>query len=148
MKVVIQRVKNAAVEVENEKAGIIEKGLLVLAGIHERDSRDDVEWICNKILKMRIFDDEEGKMNLSVQDIGGEVLIISQFTLYGDASKGNRPSYIEAAGAKKAENLYNHMVGYMKKKGEVPIEEGVFGAYMNVSLVNDGPVTIVLRSEE
>lgn len=147
MKVVIQRVKNASVEVDNEPVGSIGKGLLVLTGIREDDTEEIVEWISEKLVKLRIFDDEEGKMNRSVQDVGGELLIVSQFTLYGNAEKGNRPSYINAAGPEKAEKLYNHMVRYLRDMDAVPVEEGAFGAYMNVSLVNDGPVTIVMSRE-
>jgi len=144
MKVVLQRAKNASVRVENEQVGAITSGLVLLVGIHEEDTKEDLEWICDKILKMRIFDDEDGKMNLSVRDVNGELLLISQFTLYGDATKGNRPSYIEAAGPEKAEKLYEQMIRYFKQNSDLNIESGTFGAYMDVQLTNDGPVTIVL----
>lgn len=144
MRVVAQRVREAKVEVENEKIGSIGKGILLLVGIHRGDTEEELEWMCKKILKLRIFDDEEGKMNLSVQDIGGELLVVSQFTLYGDAEKGNRPSYTEAAGAGKAEKLYDEMIRYFREESEIDVGTGIFGAYMDVHLVNDGPVTIIL----
>lgn len=144
MKVVLQRAKNASVCVDNEVVGAISSGLVLLVGIHEDDTEEELQWICDKILKMRIFDDENGKLNLSVQDVEGELLVISQFTLYGDASKGNRPSYIAAAGPKKAEKLYEKMIQYFKDSSELNVQSGTFGAYMDVQLTNDGPVTIVL----
>ena len=144
MKVVLQRAKNASVTVDNKQVGSITSGLVLLVGIHEDDTEEELEWICDKILKMRIFDDEDGKMNLSVQDVKGELLVISQFTLYGDASKGNRPSYIAAAGPEKAEKLYEQMIRYFKENSGLKVESGTFGAYMDVQLTNDGPVTIVL----
>ena len=144
MKVVLQRAKNASVTVDNKQVGSITSGLVLLVGIHEDDTEEELEWICDKILKMRIFDDEDGKMNLSVQDVRGELLVISQFTLYGDTSKGNRPSYIAAAGPEKAEKLYEQMIHYFKENSGLKVESGTFGAYMDVQLTNDGPVTIVL----
>lgn len=145
MKVVLQRAKDASVSVNKKMVGAISSGLVLLVGIHEEDTLEEMEWICDKILKIRIFDDEEGKMNLSVQDVGGELLVISQFTLYGDASKGNRPSYIKAAGPEKAEKLYEQMIGYFKQNSGLKVESGTFGAYMDVNLTNDGPVTILLE---
>lgn len=145
MKVVVQRVKSSSVEVENEVTGRIGKGLLLLVGIHQDDTKKEMEWICNKILKLRIFEDEEGKMNKSVSDIGGGLLVVSQFTLYGDTRKGTRPSFIEAARPEKAEPMYEEMIQYFKKHSELPVESGVFGAMMNVQLENDGPVTIILE---
>jgi len=144
MRVVVQRVREAAVKVENEETGSIENGLLLLVGIHEEDTGEELEWMSEKILNLRIFDDDEGKMNLSVQDIEGDLLVVSQFTLYGDARKGNRPSYIEAAGPDKAEKLYEDMIRYFREHSDLKIETGRFGAYMDVHLVNDGPVTIIL----
>lgn len=144
MRVVVQRVRRARVEVGKEVTGSIAKGLLLLVGIHEEDTEEELRWICDKILKLRIFDDENGKMNDSVQDISGELLVVSQFTLYGDAEKGNRPSYIEAAGPEKAEQLYEQMISYFKKESDLNVETGKFGAYMDVDLVNGGPVTIIL----
>jgi len=125
--------------------GSIDSGLVLLVGIHGEDTEEGLEWICRKILKMRIFDDEDGKMNLSVQDVKGGLLVVSQFTLYGDASKGNRPSYIEAAGPEKAEKLYERMIRYFEEHSQLTVASGTFGAYMNVQLTNDGPVTIVLE---
>lgn len=145
MKVVLQRAKNASVVVNKKEVGAITFGLVLLVGIHEEDTEEELKWICDKILKMRIFDDKDGKMNLSVQDVDGEILVISQFTLYGDATKGNRPSYIEAAGPEKAEKLYEEMIRYFERNSELNIESGSFGAYMDVKLTNDGPVTIVLE---
>lgn len=145
MKVVLQRAKNASVTVDEKQVGAISSGLVLLVGIHEEDTEDEMQWISEKILKMRIFDDKDGKMNLSVEDVGGELLVISQFTLYGDASKGNRPSYIEAAGPEKAQKLYKQMIAYFKDNSVLKVESGTFGAYMDVKLTNDGPVTIVLE---
>lgn len=144
MRVIVQRVREAEVEVENRKTGTIGKGLLLLVGVHQDDTKEEMDWICEKILKLRIFDDEDGKMNLSVRDVEGELLVVSQFTLYGDARKGNRPSYTEAAGPDKAEKLYNNMIHYFEEKSELTVETGKFGAYMDVHLINDGPVTIIL----
>lgn len=145
MRVVVQRVRQAKVEVEEEETGAINNGLLLLVGIHENDTEEQLQWMCEKILKLRIFDDEKGKMNYSVQDVSGELLVVSQFTLYGDAAKGNRPSYMEAAGPDKAEKLYEEMIRYFKDHSEVNVETGRFGAYMDVELLNDGPVTIILE---
>lgn len=145
MKVVLQRVKNASVTVGGGEIGAIEKGLLLLVGVHEEDTEEQMEWICNKILNLRVFDDEEGKMNYSVTDIGVDLLVVSQFTLYGDARKGNRPSYVQAAGPEKAEKLYNQMISYLKKHADLKVGTGKFGAHMDVSLCNDGPVTIILE---
>lgn len=144
MRVVVQRVREAAVKTEKKETGAIGTGLLLLVGIHEDDTEEELEWICDKILKLRIFDDEEGKMNLSVRDVNGSLLVVSQFTLYGDAQKGNRPSYIEAAGPEKAEKMYDEMIRYLRKQSGLTVETGKFGAYMDVHLVNDGPVTIIL----
>ena len=145
MRVVVQRVRKAQVTVKNTETGSIRQGLLLLVGIHENDTEEEMEWICRKIMKLRIFDDSDGKMNLSVRDIGGELLVVSQFTLYGDARKGNRPSYVEAAGPEKAEKLYKQMVQYLKEHSDLNVETGRFGAYMDVELLNDGPVTIILE---
>ena len=145
MKVVIQRVSASKVEVENEIVGEIGKGLLLLVGIHEHDERPQLEWLCNKILKLRIFEDEDGKMNRSVQDVKGEILVVSQFTLYGNVSKGTRPSFIEAARPEKAEPMYEDMIAYFKKHSSLNIQSGKFGAMMNVHLENDGPVTLILE---
>lgn len=144
MKAVVQRVTSSSVSVDNIVIGKIKRGILVLLGIHESDSQNEVEWIVNKLLKLRIFDDEKNKMNLSVQDIKGEVLVISQFTLYGDVRKGTRPSYSEAAKPEIAISIYNTVLTGLNEKG-VHVESGEFGAMMQVELINDGPVTIILE---
>ncbi len=145
MKVVLQRVKNASVTVREKHTGAIGKGLLLLVGIHEEDTDEEMKWMCKKILNLRIFDDEEGKMNYSVKDVEGELMVVSQFTLYGDARKGNRPSYVQAARPEKAEQLYNRMIDYLKEGTDLKVETGIFGAHMDVALCNDGPVTIILE---
>lgn len=145
MKIVLQRVSEASVSVDNVQAGAIENGLMLLVGIHEDDDQEQIQWLAEKILKLRVFDDENGKMNLSVQDIEGELLVVPQFTLYGDYEQGNRPSYFSAAGPEKAEKLYENMVSYFKQESDLNIETGTFGTYMDVQLHNDGPVTLVLE---
>jgi len=145
MKVVIQRVKSASVTVGNEITGAIEEGLLLLVGIHQDDTKEQLEWMCDKILKLRIFEDEDEKMNLSVNDVKGELLVVSQFTLYGNAKKGTRPSFIEAAKPDKAEPMYEDMIQYFKDNSDLNIQTGKFGAMMDVELVNDGPVTLILE---
>ena len=146
MKVVIQRVSEASVKVNNEITGKISKGLLLLVGIEENDEKEDAEWLSKKILDLRIFSDEEGKMNRSVKDINGEILCVSQFTLIADYKKGNRPSFIKAAKPEKAVPLFEYFKGLIKSSG-LKTESGIFGADMKVSLLNDGPVTIVMDSK-
>lgn len=145
MKVVVQRVKEASVTVGNEITGAIENGLLLLVGIHEDDTNDQLTWMCEKILKLRIFEDEDGKMNRSVSDVEGGILVVSQFTLYGDAKKGTRPSFIAAARPEKAEPMYNQMIEYFKTNSSLTIQGGKFGAMMDVHLINNGPVTLILE---
>lgn len=145
MKLVIQRVSEASVTVDAHVVGSVGAGLLVLAAFHHTDTLETVRWMCEKLLKMRIFTDNEGKMNRSVEDIGGGVLVVSQFTLYGDARKGNRPSFIESARPEVAIPLYESMLRFLRQSGTVPVASGEFGAMMQVSLVNDGPVTIILE---
>ncbi len=145
MKVIVQRVSSASVMVGNEITGAIETGLLLLVGIHHDDTNEQLKWMCEKILKLRVFEDEDEKMNLSVTDIDGEILVVSQFTLYGDARKGTRPSYIEAARPEKAEPMYEDMIKYFKDHSNLNIQTGKFGAMMDVKLVNDGPVTLILE---
>jgi len=145
MRVVVQRVKEASVSVDGELVGAIQNGLLLLVGVHQHDTEDQLKWMCEKILKLRVFPDEEGKMNKSVSDVGGGILVVSQFTLYGDAKKGTRPSYIEAARPEKAEPMYEQMIEYFKTHSSLLIQGGRFGAMMDVSLVNDGPVTLILE---
>ena len=145
MKIVVQRVSQANVEVEGEIVGKIEAGLMLLIGISEDDQKADADWLIHKIINLRIFSDENGKMNKSILDISGEILCISQFTLLADYKKGNRPSFIKAAKPELAIPLFE----YFKTKiseSKLKIESGIFGADMKVSLVNDGPVTIVLDS--
>ena len=147
MRALIQRVKNAGVVVEGETVGSIGPGILTLLGISATDSERDVEWIVNKIVKMRIFDDAEGKMNLSAFDQKLEHLIVSQFTLYGDASQGNRPSFLHAARPEQAKALYEKAIEHSRKLG-MKTEGGKFQTHMEVSLVNDGPVTIWIESSK
>ena len=146
MKIVIQRVTEANVKVEGKIVGEITKGLLLLIGIDEEDEKTDADWLVQKILNLRIFGDEEGKLNLSVTDISGEILCISQFTLIADYKKGNRPSFIKAAKPDKAIPLFEYFKSEIAKSG-LKTESGIFGADMKVSLLNDGPVTIVMDSK-
>ena len=145
MRTVIQRVKKASVTVDENITGEISHGLLLLVGIGEGDMEEDVHWQADKIARLRIFEDNKGKMNRSVEDVEGEILVVPQFTLYGDASKGTRPSFIKAANPEIAEILYQKMITYFKNKTNLTIENGVFGANMDVELINDGPVTIILE---
>ncbi len=146
MKIVVQRVSQASVKVSGEIVGEISQGLLLLVGIEENDEKEDAEWLAKKILDLRIFSDEEGKMNHSVKDINGEILCVSQFTLIADYKKGNRPSFIKAAKPEKAVPLFEYFKGLIKSSG-LKTESGIFGADMKVSLLNDGPVTIVMDSK-
>ena len=146
MKIVVQRVSQASVKVSREIVGEISQGLLLLVGIEENDEKEDAEWLSKKILDLRIFSDEEGKMNRSVKDINGEILCVSQFTLIADYKKGNRPSFIKAAKPEKAIPLFEYFKGLIKSSG-LKTENGIFGADMKVSLLNDGPVTIVMDSK-
>ncbi|MGI9651760.1 D-aminoacyl-tRNA deacylase [Chryseobacterium sp. RLHN22] len=145
MKVVVQRVSEAHVKVDDEIVGKIEKGFMLLVGIDENDEKADADWITQKILNLRIFGDENDKLNLSVKDVEGEILCISQFTLIADYKKGNRPSFIKAAKPDKAIPLFEYFKTELSKSG-LKIESGIFGADMKVSLINDGPVTIVIDS--
>ena len=147
MKVVIQRVSEASVSIEGKLSGSIQKGLLVLVGIETADTLEDVQWLSNKIVQMRIFDDVNGVMNLSVQEVGGSILLVSQFTLHASTKKGNRPSYIAAAKHNISIPLYEAMIQQLSSAMGAPIQTGVFGADMKVALVNDGPVTIIMDSK-
>lgn len=147
MKVVIQRVSEASVTIEDICKGKINQGLLVLVGFEEKDTEEDVTWLCTKIVNQRIFSDEEGKMNLSVKDINGNILLISQFTLYASTKKGNRPSFIKAAKPSIAIPLYEKTIKEFSKLMEKEIETGEFGFDMKVQLINDGPVTILIDSK-
>jgi D-tyrosyl-tRNA(Tyr) deacylase len=147
VRVVIQKVKKASVKVNNQLIGQINNGLVVLAGYESSDSLEDISWIVHKIIKMRIFDDSENKLNCSVVDVNGEILLISQFTLYASVKKGNRPSYIKAADSKKAKQMYDQTISEFETVLKRKISTGKFGANMEVSLVNNGPVTIIIDSK-
>lgn len=147
MRAVVQRVKRASVEVEEEIIGEIGKGLLVLLGVGEDDTNEDIDYMVNKILGLRIFEDNNGKMNLSLMDIKGEILVISQFTLYGDVRKGRRPSFTDSAKPEKAEKIYEEFISKCKEEG-ILVESGEFAADMDVELINQGPVTIMIDSKK
>jgi len=146
MRAVVQRVLQGNVTVEDNIVGEINKGLVVLVGVSNDDGLEDVEYISDKIANLRIFDDEEGRMNLSIVDVNGEILLVSQFTLLGDARKGRRPNYMNAAKSEKALYLFDTLCNKLKETG-LPVKTGKFGAMMRVSLINDGPVTILLDSK-
>ena len=146
MKLVLQRVSSASVEVDGKVVGEIGKGLLVLLGVTHGDDESVIPWLVNKTVEMRIFEDDEGKMNRSLTDIGGEMLVVSQFTLYARCKKGRRPDFIDAAKPEKAERLYEEFVRQVRAMG-ITVQTGVFGAHMQVGLVNDGPVTIILERD-
>ena len=144
MKFVIQRVKNAQVDVDNKTVGKIDHGFLVLIGITHTDTKEIADYLVKKLINLRVFEDENGKMNLSLGDINGSLLLVSQFTLYADCSGGNRPSFTEAAKRDVAKELYEYIISECKRKID-KVETGIFGADMKVSLVNDGPVTIIME---
>ena len=146
MKIVVQRVKNAQVEVDEEIVGKINKGFLVLLGITHNDEKEQADYLVKKLCNLRVFTDKDDKMNLALKDVDGELLIVSQFTLYADCSQGNRPSFIEAAKPDKANELYEYFCSECKKN-KIHVEKGIFGADMKVSLVNDGPVTIIIEKD-
>lgn len=145
MRAVIQRVKEAAVEVNGDVTGAIKQGLVVLLGVQRKDTKQDADYLARKIVGLRVFNDTEGKMNLSVMDCKGSLLVVSQFTLYGDCRKGMRPSFDQAAPPETARELYEYFVTQLRHTG-IPVETGVFQASMKVSLVNDGPVTLICES--
>lgn len=147
MRAVIQRVTRASVTVEGNIVGEIGKGLLVLLGIEDSDSQEDMEWLSGKIVNLRIFNDQEGVMNLSLKDVGGDLLLVSQFTLHASTKKGNRPSYIKASKPDIAEPMYQRMILQVEKDLEKKIACGIFGADMQVELLNDGPVTILIDTK-
>jgi D-tyrosyl-tRNA(Tyr) deacylase len=147
MRAVVQRVSEASVSVNGETVGSIGKGILVLLGISKRDTDKDIRYVADKILDLRIFDDENGTMNLSAIDVAAELLVVSQFTLYGDTRRGRRPSYIDAAAPEDAKAVYERFVSVCRERC-AKVETGVFQAMMDVSLVNDGPVTIIIDSEK
>lgn len=147
MRAVIQRVREASVRVDGNVTGAIDKGLLILVGIEDADTQEDIEWLTKKIVGLRIFDDENGVMNLSVMDVGGGLLAVSQFTLMASTKKGNRPSYIKASKGDYAEPMYEKFCQALEKESGKKVEKGIFGADMKVSLLNDGPVTIILDTK-
>ena len=146
MKAVVQRVSESSVTIDSEVVGKIGTGLMVLLGVAVEDTEKEADYLAEKIINLRIFSDEKGKMNLSLLDVGGEMLVVSQFTLLGDCRKGRRPSFIAAAGPEMGNALYAYFVDYMRQKG-ITVATGRFGAMMDVSLVNDGPVTLILEKE-
>lgn len=147
MRIVLQRVSEASVKVDQKKVADIQKGLLILVGIEEADTQEDIDWLVGKIVKMRIFGDENDVMNCSVQDIDGDIIVVSQFTLHASTKKGNRPSYIKAAKPDFAIPMYENFLQSLEKEFNKKIQAGIFGADMKVSLVNDGPVTILIDSK-
>ncbi|WP_343747944.1 D-aminoacyl-tRNA deacylase [Fluviicola sp.] len=147
MRLVIQRVSQASVRVEDQITGAINQGLLVLLGIEQADSEEDTDWLLQKLIQMRIFSDAEGKMNCSLQDINGELLVVSQFTLHASTKKGNRPSFIAAARPEQAIPLYESFIRKASQLLGKKVETGIFGADMKVALINDGPVTITIDSK-
>lgn len=147
MKVVIQRVEEAEVKVEDKTVGKIGKGFLVLLGVTHHDTEKDADYLVRKVCNLRVFEDENDKMNLSLQEVKGSLLIVSQFTLYANCKSGNRPSFIEAARPEKAEALYEYFIKKCEETG-LQVEHGTFGAHMEVSLLNDGPVTIEIETKE
>ena len=147
MRTVLQRVKKAEVKVNKEVIGSMGKGILILLGISKDDTEADIDYLAEKIINLRIFPDKEGKMNLSLKDIQGEIMIVSQFTLYADTSRGNRPSFTNAASKEISYNLYEKFVHKIKKTTNLKVETGKFGEIMEVELINEGPVTIILESK-
>lgn len=147
MRAVIQRVKSASVMIDGQIKSEIGTGLLIFVGIEEDDDQEDIDWLCGKILRLRIFDDSGGIMNLSVADISGDIMVISQFTLFASTRKGNRPSYIKAAKPEIANNLYEQFISELKRGYQKEVKTGEFGALMKISLLNDGPVTIIIDTK-
>ena len=146
MRVVLQRVARAAVRVDGQAVGVIGRGYLLLVGFRSGDSEDSLRWMVEKLRGLRLFPDSEGKMNLPIEEIGGEFLVVSQFTLYADVRKGRRPSFVHAAEPREAERLYDRFVDLLRE-GTIPVATGSFGALMDVELVNDGPVTLILERD-
>ena len=144
MKIILQKVKKASVSVDNKIVGSIDKGYCLLVGVHKESTEEDARYLAKKIAQARLFEDENDKINLSLKDVGGSILSVSQFTLYADTKKGNRPSFTSAAGAEKANELYEKFNEYLKEEG-VTVETGIFQTMMEVNIVNDGPVTIVYK---
>jgi D-aminoacyl-tRNA deacylase len=147
MRAVIQKVTNASVEINGKIHAEIGPGLLVFLGVEEADGEKDIDWLAGKICRLRVFDDEDGVMNLSLQDVGGEIMVISQFTLHASTKKGNRPSYVHAAKPEQAIPLYEAFIKKMATESDCIVRSGEFGAYMKIRLENDGPVTIIIDSK-
>ena len=147
MRIVIQRVSRASVKVADETVGKIENGLLVFLGISHDDQEEDVHWLAKKLMNLRIFNDDECKMNLSLNDVYGEVLMVSQFTLHASTKKGNRPSFVKSANPNLGKRLYDYFIDYLNKEYKISVATGVFGAMMEIELLNDGPVTIIMDSK-
>ncbi len=147
MRVVIQRVSKSSVTIENKIYAEIGQGLLIFAGFEESDNIEDLRWLAKKIIQLRIFSDSDGKMNLSVQEVNGEILVVSQFTLHALTKKGNRPYYIKAAKPETAIPLYEHFITFLSSELSRPVKSGIFGAMMNIFLVNEGPVTITIDTK-
>lgn len=147
MKIVVQRVKNAKVDVEGKTVGKIDTGFLVLLGVTHEDTEEQADYLAKKLCNLRVFTDENDKMNLSLKDVNGKLLIVSQFTLYADCTSGNRPSFTNAAKPDKAEKLYEYFCKQCKEKYNIEVEKGIFGADMKVELLNDGPVTIIIEKD-
>ena len=142
MKIILQKVKKASVSVENKVEGSIDKGYCLLVGVHKESTEEDAKYLAKKVAQARLFEDENDKINLSLKDVGGSILSVSQFTLYADTKKGNRPSFTSAAGAEKANQLYEKFNEFLREEG-VTVETGIFQTMMEVNIVNDGPITIV-----
>lgn len=147
MRLIIQRVSKANVKIQNKLHASINQGFLILIGIESEDTQDDIEWLCGKIVGMRIFSDREGKMNFDINQINGDILVVSQFTLHASSKKGNRPSFIKAAKPEFAIPMYEKFIGDLENKLGKPIKTGLFGADMQIELINDGPVTLFLDSK-
>lgn len=147
MRTVVQRVSSSSVVVDGQVVGEIDRGLVALVGFGEEDTDRDLHWMANKLTELRVFEDEDGRMNLGVKDIGGTILLVPNFTLYGDCQKGRRPSFSAAASAEKARDLFERLVDIVKECG-VPAAKGEFGAHMHVALDNDGPVTLIIDSSQ
>lgn len=148
MRLIVQRVKNASVEVENQIIGSINQGVLIYLGIENEDAQEDIDWLVKKVINLRIFADEEDKMNLNIQEVEGEILVVSQFTLYASTKKGNRPSFTKAAKPELAKSLYEDFIETLKNAYLNNIQTGKFGANMQVESINDGPLTFILDSKE
>ena len=147
MKIVVQRVKNASVSIDNKLFSSIEKGFLILFGAEKGDIQEQADWLANKICALRCFPDENGKMNLSIKDMEGSILVVSQFTLCADTKKGTRPSFDNAMNPNDANNIYEYFISKIKEQN-IPVKTGVFGAHMEISLLNDGPVTFIIQAPD